>query len=207
MLKMVRTDNYDLAAKVALRRYFLRRYHRATPPRVLDCCQGSGLIWGRLRREFRPSEYLGLDVKARRGRLKIDSTRFLSQPGWFHDVIDIDTYGSPWKLWAAMLPNVVRPVTVFLTIGFWRHQTVFGASVDDVSLKAMGCVFAQAKIPNTLRGSLQKIARQYCLAMAYKHDVQIIEAAEAISGGTAGYVGVRLEPARQSAGPRCKVRG
>ena len=45
-----RTDNSDPRAKLELRRYFLRKYHPDDPPDVLDCCEGEGLLWRRLRR-------------------------------------------------------------------------------------------------------------------------------------------------------------
>jgi hypothetical protein len=92
-----KTDNHDPRAKLELRRYFLRKYHGDGLARVLDCCQGSGLLWGTLRQEFECESYWGLDLKRKPGRLSIDSSRVLAQPGWPQDVIDIDTYGSPWK--------------------------------------------------------------------------------------------------------------
>ena len=47
-----KTDNHSPGAKLLLRRHFLEKYHAAKPPRVLDCFQGSSLLWLRLGREF-----------------------------------------------------------------------------------------------------------------------------------------------------------
>lgn len=44
----------------------------------------------------------------------------LTQPGWQADILDLDTYGSPWKHYNAMLPNLSGPLTVFLTIGQYQ---------------------------------------------------------------------------------------
>ncbi|HZU48538.1 MAG TPA: hypothetical protein VFA16_15010, partial [Mycobacterium sp.] len=95
-MAQTKTDNGNLEAKLGLRRHFLRRYHMENKPMVLDCCQGDGIIWRKLRQEFE-CDYWGVDVKPKRGRLSIDSVRILAQPGWPHDVLDIDTYGSPWR--------------------------------------------------------------------------------------------------------------
>lgn len=54
-----KTDNSNLGAKLDLRRYFLRKYHGEEPAHVLDCCQGDGVIWARLRQEFPLASYWG----------------------------------------------------------------------------------------------------------------------------------------------------
>jgi ubiquinone/menaquinone biosynthesis C-methylase UbiE len=59
-----KTDNHSPRVKLDLRRYFLKRYHAAGEPiRVMDCCQGSGVLWGQLRKEFDVAGYWGLDIK------------------------------------------------------------------------------------------------------------------------------------------------
>ena len=114
---MTKTDNDNLEAKLELRRHFMRTYHADGLARVFDCCQGSGTIWGRLRREFTVARYWGADQKRRAGRLKIDSARVLEAPGWSDDVLDVDTYGAPWRHWWAILEHGRGPLTVFLTVG------------------------------------------------------------------------------------------
>lgn len=119
------TDNGDLESKLKIRRYFLERYHRAQPPRVFDACQGEGLIWNAIRREFEVASYLGVDLKPKPGRLKIDSVRFLSQIGWAFDVIDVDVYGEPWKHWDVIQRFApVGDLTVFLTMGVRNVQNL-----------------------------------------------------------------------------------
>jgi hypothetical protein len=192
--KGTKTDNHNPAAKLELRRYFLRKYHAGRKPNVLDCCQGSGLLWTALRREFELAGYWGLDLKPKPGRLKLDSVRVLAQPGWPQDVVDVDAYGSPWKHWAAMLPNVARPLTVFLTLGQLKTGTVGG--VDGLCLKAAGLKFRKLKLPQAFHVKLADIFVGYILAEAQRHRVEIVEAVEALSDGNARYFGVRLEPAR-----------
>jgi hypothetical protein len=182
-----KTDNHDPRAKLALRRYFLTKYHADDPPHVLDCCQGGGLLWKRLRQEFPVASYWGLDLKAKKGRLKLDSVRVLSQPGWPQNVIDVDTYGSPWKHWGAMLPNVVRPLTVLLTIGQWQMGT------DSRIIEALG--LGDLSIPPGIAIKLHGLGLRYLLAQAPAAALRIVEAIEAVSDGSARYVGLRLEPA------------
>ena len=190
-----KTDNSDPRAKLELRRYFLRKYHAGNPPHVLDCCQGEGVLWGRLRKEFELASYWGVDIKKKKGRLRLDSVRVLQQPGWPQNVVDVDTYGSPWKHWEALLPNVRRPTTVFLTIGV--VQIGGGGGLDRIAARALG--IDSLSVSPGISGKLHEIALPRLLAMSYKYDIRIVEAVEAMSSGNARYIGVRLEPAKKGA--------
>jgi hypothetical protein len=191
--KMARkTDNHDPRAKLDLRRYFLRKYHGyGHPIDVLDCCQGGGLLWRTLRREFPVGTYWGLDLKPRKGRLALDSSRVLAQPGWPQNVIDIDTYGAPWKHWAALLPNLGHPTTVFLTIGQWQMGT------DRRILASLG--LRGMAIPPGICRQLHDFALSYMLTRSCDYGIIIIEAVEAVSTGRTRYVGIRLEPGSRKA--------
>jgi hypothetical protein len=184
-----KTDNHNLNAKLDLRRHFLRKYH-AGGAAVFDCCQGSGKLWSTLRHEFAGVTYWGVDVKPKKGRLKLDSVRVLQQPGWTEDVVDVDTYGSPWRHWSALLPNVTKSTTVFLTIG----ATMSVGSVDAYALAAMGLGFKRLPLPTSMRGKLSAFSLPYCLSVVRGHGLQIVEAIEAVSDGNARYVGVRISP-------------
>jgi len=175
-----------VGAKLALRRYFLNKYHSAGGVRVFDCCQGGGAIWGRLSKEFAFHRCWGVDVKPKKGRLKLRSERFLSQRGWNENVIDIDTYGSPWKHYAAMLPNLHQPTTVFLTIGQWQM------GLDSEIPKALG--ISGFRVPPGVAIKLHEIATRYCVAACYDHTIEVVEAAEAPRAATAQYVGLHLRP-------------
>lgn len=189
-----KTDNHNPAAKLALRRYFLRKYHAGERFSVLDCCQGSGLLWGELRREFSDCDYWGVDLKPKSGRLKIDSVRILAQPGWTQNVIDIDTYGSPFKHWAAMLPNVTRPLTVFLT---------FCVTNRGVALTELEPYFGRRifrRMPLTIKQTVcDRFAEPVMLGQAMKH-CRVMEAAvfrtgiDGANGSYRNYYGVRLCP-------------
>jgi hypothetical protein len=187
---MAKTDNHNLRAKLDLRRYFLRKYHSNEPARVLDCCQGSGVIWRQLRREFDIGSYWGVDVKPQAGRLKIDSVRILQQPGWTQNVIDIDTYGSPWKHWAAMLSMVNGPVTVLLTIGRGGPNRI---RLGREELCALGLPVRVHEMSGAITHRLVEMAISHVLAMTQQYGITILEAIEAISDGNARYIGVRLE--------------
>lgn len=196
----VKTDNHNPKAKLDLRRYFLKKYHANDPPRVLDCCQGGGLLWDQLRREFSVASYWGLDVKPKKGRLKLESSRVLAQPGWSQNVIDVDAYGAPWKHWEGILENSSGPITVFLTIG----SIMFKGSVDKHSFKAMGLERLAEKLPKSFSHKLSEIAVSYSLARSFVFGKITTEAVEATNKGNARYVGIRLEPAK-TAGPESLV--
>jgi hypothetical protein len=181
-MQSTKTDNHNPYLKLCLRRYFLRKYHTDGVIDVLDCCQGSAVLWTELQREFAVSSYWGVDLKAKKGRVKIDSVRILQQPGWTQNVIDCDVYGSPWKHWREIVRNLSRPTTVFLTVGQWQMGT------DAEILKAVG--LGKMKIPPGIAIRLHGFALPYLLSTG-----GIVECREAMNpGGSARYLGVRLEP-------------
>jgi hypothetical protein len=191
-----KTDNANLPAKLALRRHFLQKYHADQPPDVLDCCQGEAVIWDHLRREFEPATYWGVDLKPKKGRLKIDSVRILQQPGWPQNVVDIDTYGSPWKHWEALLPNLSRPTTVFLTVAQMLMVGGFQGKGSPEAARAIGLGPLTQKCPNVLLAKVTRLAVSYCLTRTCDYGIILVEAVEAISAGNARYIGVRLEPGK-----------
>lgn len=193
MLKMKnqkKTDNADPTSKLLLRRYFLDTYHGENRCAVFDACQAGGLLWGVLRREYPNVRYWGVDIQKKSGRLAVDSVRILSQDNLPFDVIDVDTYGSPWSHWLAMLPNIKRPTTVFLTLG---HV----GGINDIgndALKLMGVGDILPKIPTSLRWKLAAWADTRMLSAAMSYGLEIIEAIESTAGPNARYIGVRLSP-------------
>jgi hypothetical protein len=186
-----KTDNHRPESKLALRRHFLRAYHSDSPAHVLDCCQATGLLWKKLTKEFSLASYLPLDVKPRKGRLKLDSSRYLASPGWTHNVVDIDTYGSPWDHWLALLKTApAQPLTVFLTIGM---TTIAGGAMSNSSKLVLGLTF-RATMPKSLTAQLHDRATLAMLAHARRCRFEIAECLEAPRGEHARYIGVRLVP-------------
>ena len=180
-----KTDNKDPSAKLELRRHFLRTYHAGGAVHVLDCCQATGFLWRTLRAEFPVASYWGLDLKPKKGRLKLDSVRVLEQRGWNQNVIDVDTYGSPWKHWAALLPNVKQPTTVFLTIG----QISMGTDCLIPAILGLG----ELPVPPGIALKLHDMALAHLLGAASQKGLKIIEAQEAAGGkSNARYIGLHL---------------
>ncbi|HEY7233877.1 MAG TPA: hypothetical protein VH539_06985 [Gemmatimonadaceae bacterium] len=185
-----REDNSDPSKKLQIRRHFLSRYHANTVPVVLDCCQAEARLWTTLRREF-TVKYWGVDRVGKRGRLTIDSVRLLAQPGLPYDVIDVDTYGSPWQHWTTLLPNLRRPTTVFLTLGHVGGIT----AVDGAVLHALGLSRMRCPIPNALRWKLDALAVGACFAQALTRGLEVVEAVEVTPPAkNARYFGVHLRP-------------
>lgn len=180
-----KTDNANLDGKLLLRRYFLDKYPCTS---VLDCCQGSKKIWGTLLAEY-PTRYLGVDVKEKKGRLKIESQRILGQPGWYYDVIDIDTYGSPWEHWENALRFSTHDLTIFLTIGMVK---VMGGQTSSAVMRWLGLDSFSPKIPSSLASKCSAMAIPYCLARAGRHGFEIVEAMAAERSKNAEYIGIRL---------------
>lgn len=190
MNAQVKTDNHNPEAKLALRRYFLQKYHVAKPPRVMDCFQGSGILWSQLANEFTMDAYWGMDIKPKPGRLKIDSARVLQQNGWSADIVDLDAYGSPWQHWMNLCRTFQGDaVTVFLTIGMVR---VMGGNFDNALLRLAGYTLSK-RPPNSLGARLNDHALPFALGFAERNGLAVAEAVEAFPQKNARYIGIRLQ--------------
>lgn len=187
---MVKTDNHNPAAKLELRRYFLSKYHGISQPSVFDCCQGSAKLWTKLQEEFAVGQYWGVDLKPKKGRLKIDSVRILEQTGWMFDVIDVDTYGAPWKHFIWILKKASKPVTVFLTIG---QNKMVGGFQGKPPKEITTILNIPPSTPPTIAANLWDYGCRLLLAQALRYG-KITEAVEAVSDGNARYIGLRFEP-------------
>ena len=199
-----KTDNKNIAAKLKIRRYFLNRYHTDEPPRVLDCCAGGEILWTLLRGEFTVKSYWPLDIKRKSGRLNLDSVLVLSRSGWSQNVIDIDTYGGPWKHYAAMLPNVTQDTTVFLTIG--NRNITSGAdppkNITQLELDAIGIGELLSEVSPGHRAML--LLRQHdfilrTMLKAAESFCEIKECAEVRCLQATRYVGLRLKSKNKKA--------
>jgi len=192
-------DHGDLAAKLALRRQMLASYHGdGAPFRVLDACQGAGTIWGALRVDFPAARVTGLDRKAKAGRLRMDSVRLLASGRWDFDVIDVDTYGSPWRHWEALLATARRPVLVFLTHG--QAGVPAASNVPREVSAAMG-LDGLRRLPPTLRNTVgTKFGASYVLVRGVRASAVAVTAAcqtQSRRGhglAVTRYYGLRLEP-------------
>jgi hypothetical protein len=149
------------------------------------------VIWSKLRREFKLASYWGVDLKPKKGRLKIDSVRVLDQPGWTANVIDVDVYGSPWAHWEAILRHGQAAASVFLTIG--QHRAMCASSpLSKAALASLGLAPIASSLPKGLHAKLANLSVSYCLGRAAELGWTMSEAREAICQGNARYIGVRL---------------
>jgi hypothetical protein len=201
MTKSTKTDNANLASKLKLRRHMLHRHHADGDIRVFDCCQGEGIIWSKLRSEFALTSYWGVDVKPKRGRLKIDSTRVVCQPGLRCNVIDIDTYGLPWNHWVALLPTIVEPTTVFLTMALasQRAKQKTGGSTLPKAVKSVLGIPDSWEVSKVFTEHLCEMATSHYLAMPAANGYRVVEAWESTRGSRARYFAVRLDKPRADA--------
>lgn len=191
MVEYAQKDNGKLGAKLALRRHFLRRYHADGDLRVFDACQGSGVIWTKLREEFSVRTYWGVDLKKKEGRLQADSAEILSR-GLDENVIDVDVYGSPWAHWEALLRTTKAPRTVFLTIGeFGVRQR----PLTRVEARLLGIDGFFHRMPERMKLRIARTSTLRLISMAETSGLRLVEVSEADRGRTARYIGVRLEPA------------
>ena len=183
-----KTDNHAPHAKLDLRRYMLDKYPEPDGFDVFDACQGSGFLWRTLRNEYAIKSYWGVDKKKRGGRLMIDSVKILGQPGLTANVIDIDTYGEPWEQWLALLPNVARRTTVFLTVGF---SQMGGGNISNRMRTALNI---PPSTPITLAAKTRGMGVRYLMTQVVQHGILIVEAVEVVSTHLTRYLGLRLEP-------------
>lgn len=189
MKKQKQTDNRFLAPKLLLRKYFVEKYFGQNEAAVCDCCAGDKVVWGNLLCDFPKLNYVGFDVKHKRYAFRIDSARILDLPCSF-DVVDIDTYGEPWKHYFNMLKNNAKDfVVVFLTIGFIR-----AAGGGNSSLLARKIFFGAAanSIPRSYASDYIFKNANFLIAKAFDYQYDIIEAQEAFPEENARYIGVAL---------------
>lgn len=116
-----------------------------------------------------------------------NSVRILAQ-GIPENVIDIDTYGLPWKHYGEVVSHLRGPTTVFLTIGIIGQSM----NLERTSAEKIG-VGSLSIPPGAIANRLNRIAVSYCLTSCYGAGIIIEEAVEAISSGNARYIGVRLK--------------
>ena len=178
----MKTDNHNLAAKLNLRRQFMR-----DGLSVMDCFSGQDeAIWSVLRREFVVTEYLALDIKHKRNRLKIDSLIILQGQKWTHNVIDLDAYGSPWSHWGEVIKSDRHEtLIIFLTIG----TAVFG-KLSNFARNAIG---VPSETPTGMDKQLAEISVSFCLSACCKYGWIVDDAREALNpGGNARYIGIKI---------------
>lgn len=155
-----KTDNKNLPAKLALRRWLIGEAGLGEL-RVLDLCAGKGMIWNHLRKEFKVKSYTPCDRKPRQpgsipGEADVllkafDLTKF--------NVIDVDTYGEPWAAWSYLAGRIKEPTAVFLTCGIVAGQG--GCNLSKESREAIGI---PATWPIPQKKSLAAFAGEYILA-------------------------------------------
>lgn len=190
MKKQAKTDNYFLAPKLYLRRFFLKKYFaNKVKIKVMDCCAGDRVIWSNLMVEFPNVEYVGFDVKPDKSKtFKIDSSRILEQPSSY-DVVDIDTYGEPWGHYFNLLKNnKTKDIVVFFTIGLVKM------SGGACSKLAKGHIFGNlaSKIPNTIAAPYIFNNAQILIEKAIDFQYVIEEMQEAFPQNNARYIGAKL---------------
>lgn len=174
-----------MSVKVDLRLHFLRSYHEGDA-RVFDACQGSGHVWKEVRKHFCVKSYWGTDKKKKPGRLAVDSSRLLAR-GVSDNVVDIDTYGSPFDHWLNMLPYVNQPTTVFLTIGIQGIGIMPDRVKQFIGLGAL-------KMPPSLPAKLWPYAMQALLSAPLRHGLEIVECCGKKPTQTIRYVGIHIRP-------------
>src|SRR5437899_8556722 len=108
--------------------------------RVLDLCAGEGTVWRSMKRIAPIADYVPVDIAPRLpGTLQGDvmDSRFLSAFDLSQfNVVDIDTYGEPWKPWRDIFERLTKKTVVFLTHG--AVSSPGGANISDFAREAMG---------------------------------------------------------------------
>lgn len=181
--KKTDTASGQLAKKVDLRLHFLRKYHE-TDARVFDACQGDGEVWAAVRKDFEVTHYWGGDKARKAGRLNIDSVALLAQ-GVADNVIDVDTYGSPWDHWLSLLPNIKQPTTVFLT---WGSMGVSAMPERVKQFIGIGAL----RMPVSLPGKLWHHAVNSLLSAPLRHGLEIVECRRCRATQNVEYFGLHI---------------
>lgn len=185
----VKQDNSNLSGKLALRRYFMSRYH-AEGAYVFDAFQGSGVIWpAHLLREFPNTRYWGVDVVPRKGRMAINCLKILRSKNLPFDVIDLDCYGFPWRYLSAVLKNINRPTTVFITLGSSGNMKGM-TRLTDYERAILRIPFPVPMCPGVI---VRDLVIKYVVQYISGYGIIVIEAKQAVINQPTQYIGLRLE--------------
>ena len=179
------TDNSNAEVKLNLRRAYLSKYGGSA---CLDCCQGDMKLWKVLRKEFPNIKYMGVDLKPKSGRHKVDSCRLLSLSPLEWDVVDIDTYGDPWAHYFALCKSITNPTTVFLTLG---HGMRGMSNISQPIRKALGFP------PKTPQRLAYLASRRYVTLVLHscrQYDIIAHDIAHVEQSDTVEYFALRLTP-------------
>jgi len=162
--KAKKTDNSNMAAKLALRKMLLDELDEDL--RVIDCCAATGQLWRQLKKQYIIKKYVAFDIKPQMpGSIKMDSRDALR---WMdttpYNVIDIDTYGEPWAHLMAITSRIEHDTAVFLTHG---HVPSTGAvTLSNVSKQLSG-IPLEWDIPRNR--NLPPFVASYCLTRCCEH--------------------------------------
>ena len=197
MTIMPKTDNTYFVGKLALREYFLQKYHfekcfaAARRPLVLDAYHGQGLLWQELCKKY-PCKVIGLDVKPIKGTLKISNLVYMRHFDLPYEIIDLDAYGEPWQAWDCVLQKSPQSaITVFLT-QCWVG--IGGGAVSHLWKSWCGLPLAT---PNWLAWRARDYMRQVALSRCLSK-WKVIEAKQVMEKNVLGspsrhwYIGLRL---------------
>lgn len=139
-----------------------------------------------------------MGTKKKKGRLKVNSERVLAEAGWDFDVIDVDTYGQPWRHWEGIIKNGSRDVTVFLTIGM-----VAVGGGGNIQKETRDAIFPKFEsMPKPPPGLFVKFSGHIIIAMLYRakeYGWRIVEATITEETRNVKYVGIRLERLKKNA--------
>jgi hypothetical protein len=184
-LALGQIDNRIINTKVNDRLEFIQLLGREKI-HVLDCCAGDGYLWRSVSGLFGGEvERLAFDLKAGKGRYRLDSRRFLSTGNLSRfDVIDIDTYGSPYEhLFAAFgNPTLADTVVVFFTDILVR---IGGGSIQKKALEMVGLSFPGATLPKCFTAEIVRYTRSYVLKYPQRIGYRIERCRLTTRGGSA----------------------
>lgn len=190
---MIKTNNSNLNLKVDLRRTVLKPAGLKRL-RVLDLFAGGGEIWNRLRKEFRIESYMPCDIKPQMpGTLKANVTPLFVEAvaGDNINVVDVDTYGEPWEIWASVANRIRQPAAIYLT-----HGVVGMGQTSHFALEVMGIPHSW-KVP--VKPDLAHFAAHFFIIPEFQQ--LRIDRAWTASSGDAAYYGLLVRQTKCPEGP------
>jgi len=112
------TASTDLAQKIEMRRAICSLM--PGPLRVLDLYSGTGAIWESLREWFELETYTPVDKNPQMLgviRMKVDERTVKAFDMSRFNVVDLDCYGEPWRVWDSIHASLQPGTAAFLTYG------------------------------------------------------------------------------------------
>jgi len=184
-----KVDNAFLCTKVNLRRNVIKKHFNKSSFNILNCCAAKNKVWRSLD-EFYNTSIIHLDLNPQfDGVIKCDANDYVQNNDLSKfDIIDIDTYGSPWDIFFNSIKSCTGTTVFFLTWGR-TEKNLF--NVPNIIKQTFNFPKSSKKGRNPLCKYMEKNITSL-LVRGYENGIFIKDVYEGFPQGNARYFGLTV---------------